>query len=78
MNIKSDLAYVSIFSNSVSNYIGYGKVVVESKNITSKSEYLLATFKSSNEIDKYIMLTNVILDGKDIYVEAFKMNVLCF
>ncbi|MGC8964125.1 MAG: LptA/OstA family protein [Brevinematia bacterium] len=74
MNIKSDIAYISIFSNVVSNYIGYGNVVIESKNITSKSEYLIATFKSSNEIDKYLMLTNVILDGKDIYVEAFKMS----
>lgn len=74
MNIKSDLAYISIYSNTISNYIGYGNVVVESKNITSKSEYLLSTFKSSNEIDKYIMLTNVVLDSKDIYVEAFKMT----
>ncbi|MCX8028939.1 MAG: hypothetical protein N2712_02980 [Brevinematales bacterium] len=74
INIRSDIAFVTIYSNTVSNYIGYGNVNVETKNINSKSEYLLVTFKSSNEIDRYLLLTNVIVDGKDLYVEAFKMT----
>lgn len=73
INIKSDIAYMSIYSNVISNYIGYGNVFVETKNINAKSEYLFATFRSSNEIDRYILITNVIVDGKDLYVEAFKM-----
>lgn len=73
MNIRSDLAFVSIYSNVVSNYIGYGNVFVEAKNISAKSQYLFAIFKNTNEIDKYTLLTNVVVDSKDIYVEAFKM-----
>lgn len=73
MSIRSDLAFVSIYSNVVSNYIGYGNVFVEAKNISAKSQYLFAVFKNTNEIDKYTLLTNVVVDSKDIYVEAFKM-----
>lgn len=71
--IRSDIAFASIYSNTISNYIGYGNVVVETKNINSRSEHLIANFKSRNEIDRYVLTTNVIVDGKDIYVEAFKM-----
>ncbi|MFN4244822.1 MAG: hypothetical protein ACK4F9_01555 [Brevinematia bacterium] len=73
INIKSDTAFFSIFSNNISNYIGYGNVVTETKNILARSEYLFATFKNNNNIDKYVLMTNVVVDGKDLYVEAFKM-----
>ncbi len=72
VSIRSDSAFISVFSNSVSNYIGYGNVVAETKNITLRSEYLFATFKN-DYIDRYILMTNVIVDGKDLYVESFKM-----
>lgn len=73
MNIRSDIAYLSIYSNNISNYIGYGNVFVETKNISAKSEYLFATFRKNNEIDRYVLMTNVLVDGKDLFVEAFKM-----
>lgn len=73
LSIRSDTAFASIYSNTISNYVGYGNIVVETKNVSSKSEHLIANFRNRNEIDRYVLTTNVIVDGKDIYVESFKM-----
>jgi len=73
INIKSDIAYATVNSNFISNYIAYGNVISESKNIVTKSQSLVANFKSTNEIDNFTMTTNVVVDGKDLYVEAFNL-----
>ncbi len=71
LNVSSDVAFATVNSNFVSNYIAYGNVVSESKNIVAKSQSLVANFRNTNEIDNFTMTTNVIIDGKDLYVEAF-------
>jgi lipopolysaccharide export system protein LptA len=71
LNVSSDIAFATVNSNFVSNYIAYGNVVSESKNIVAKSQSLVANFRNTNEIDNFTMITNVVVDGKDLYVEAF-------
>ncbi len=74
INLSSDIAFVTIISNEISNYVAFGNVVSETKNLTGRSEYLISFFKPTNSIDRYTMITNVVVDGKDVYVEAFKLE----